>query len=44
MRDFFVGVDVSKAELVCRVLDEKGQEQGKGSFANGWLATIRLTQ
>ena len=35
MRDFFVGVDVSKAELVCRVLDEKGQEQGKGSFANG---------
>ena len=35
MRDFFVGVDVSKAELVCRVLDEKGQEQGKGSFTNG---------
>jgi len=31
----FVGVDVSKAELVCRVLDEKGRELGQEAFRNG---------
>jgi transposase len=35
MVNLFVGVDVAKAELVCRVLDEKGRELAQGTFRNG---------
>jgi transposase len=31
----WVGVDVSKAELVCRILDEKERELGQETFHNG---------
>lgn len=34
MKEFFVGVDVSKRNLVCRVLDAKGKERGKNIYLN----------
>jgi transposase len=44
MANLFVGVDVSKAELVCRVLDEKGQERGQGTFRNGPAGFRKIRQ
>ena len=44
MGNLFVGVDVSKAELVCRVLDEKGRKLGEGTFRNGPTGFRKIRQ
>jgi len=44
MGNLFVGVDVSKAELVCRVLDEKGRKLGQGTFRNGPAGFRKIRQ